>query len=1006
MTSEEEQIRSIQLELDRVEDLGGLRNNHAAGSDGSRGSNHACRTRAGFNSIRDALGNIRARLSALGHHHQHTHHGGSASSAPSGAQTTSCRTNAAGGETQNSPRQQRSQRHVSLIQQLSDRLHMVDMAHSSRIPLDVIAQRRHSHTVQTNTLSAAAAHSTTTENIHSSVTSTPLQAPIFHFSIRESFASSFEHHVSAADHPTPEAAAATSTNTTLPTTPRMEHRRSSLLFASRLSAHRSIMAGSGNDLLASGGGTDAEEGVFMGISSFSGSGLHSFTGQGSMRDLGRDNTENHASPYFDLERHVHPSVSRDLLSPITERRIGSRCSSLESEESRRSAAAALKTEETKDGDVKMEFDADNLTKDEELLDREESTNNKKLKMREEDDDEVMQHVDDAMEVVPPLLTRQASKSMLSLSKSQHDHLSGSLVASPRTSSFVEGNDIDRTSATDNSCLVYSWGWGNQSLHDDNDDRLPVSMLEKSQSTESIAQQLLVTSRLGTKSIMAVSAGQHHSACATSQGTLYVAGTNFHGCVDPDAPDEQVYSKPRILDSIGAIRVVQVSCGFDHSAALSSNGSVLSWGSNSDGQLGHRKTNQQSSSSGPNRCRPAGMVLSKGRRASSIACGNRFTLVLTTRMSMLACGIPLIAGHREPSEWGSPREVPSLVGLPLVAISAGDEHASVVTTHGSAFVWGSNRKGCCGREYPRSLAVPMPVKVKSSIVSSASGRPSPFKNWTVMKKSDGLLVKQSDDVAIQHAACGAEHTVFVTRSGRLLSCGNNDRGQLGLAACDEPSMKVVSVQHPTEGKRFVSAEAGNAHSVLLDSDGDVWLTTGSGLQRVVEGKSVVAIAAGGDDNCIVIASPPSGGKMLKRQFSVESAVDGETIVDTVESLLDEMDSESDKKLYAGQEIAKRTEELVRYPAVLNSLFLDPKELDEMFQRIKQGDIVVRKAVASAIERGLKEGLLSLRDTRLMYPEAVRCLLSYIRFFDIQHEQDVSFDVRGDCLATVSFVWVPY
>lgn len=83
-------------------------------------------------------------------------------------------------------------------------------------------------------------------------------------------------------------------------------------------------------------------------------------------------------------------------------------------------------------------------------------------------------------------------------------------------------------------------------------------------------------------------------------------------------------------------------------------------------------------------------------------------------------------------------------------------------------------------------------------------------------------------------------------------------------------------------------------------------------------------------------------------------------------------------------------------MLNSLFLNPADLDEMFTRIKRGDLEIKKAIALAIERGLNFGLQSLgNNSRLMYPEAVRCLLLYIIFFDIRHD-NVPFDIRGDSI----------
>jgi len=334
------------------------------------------------------------------------------------------------------------------------------------------------------------------------------------------------------------------------------------------------------------------------------------------------------------------------------------------------------------------------------------------------------------------------------------------------------------------------------------------------------------------------------------------------------------------------------------------------------------------------------------------------------------------------------------------LSAGGHHAAVVTAHGTALVWGKNETGCCGREYPKELAVPVPVKIPSENQSASSPANLPFTDWAIWNNKDGLVAKMSDDVAIQDVACGAEHTILVTRSGRLLVCGSNQRGQLGADVSKVPTATtVVPVHHPSGG-RFVSAEAGNAHSLLLDNYGDVWLTSSNGLQLVVKGHSVLAIAAGGDDNSVVIAPASTGGLSLTRQFSVEKEDDGMDIVDSVENLLQEISSNGANKQYACNEIAKRTEELLKYPSVLNSVFLDPRELEYMFDRLSNvGDGEVKQNIASAIERGLKIGLECLRgdDTRLMHPEAVRCLLLYIKFFDVCRDDGIVFDMRGECIS---------
>ena len=58
--------------------------------------------------------------------------------------------------------------------------------------------------------------------------------------------------------------------------------------------------------------------------------------------------------------------------------------------------------------------------------------------------------------------------------------------------------------------------------------------------------------------------------------------------------------------------------------------------------------------------------------------------------------------------------------------------------------------------------------------------------------------------------------------------------------------------------------------------------------------------------------------------------------------------------------------------------------------------------------MKLGLESLHVGRLMYPEAVRCLLSYIKFFDIRRDKDIVFDVKGEliCLYCNTILNIPF
>jgi alpha-tubulin suppressor-like RCC1 family protein len=86
----------------------------------------------------------------------------------------------------------------------------------------------------------------------------------------------------------------------------------------------------------------------------------------------------------------------------------------------------------------------------------------------------------------------------------------------------------------------------------------------------------------------------------------------------------------------------------------------------------------------------------------------------------------------------------------------------------------------------------------------------------------------DGQRVTHAACGARHTLLATARGRVLSCGHNGRGQLGLGelprgalSCDRPRLLDELL-----GTRVVDLWAGFEHSLFLSGAG-LLLSCGAG-----------------------------------------------------------------------------------------------------------------------------------------------------------------------------------
>ena len=86
-------------------------------------------------------------------------------------------------------------------------------------------------------------------------------------------------------------------------------------------------------------------------------------------------------------------------------------------------------------------------------------------------------------------------------------------------------------------------------------------------------------------IVQISLGTSHSAGLTSSGKVYTWGYGGDGRLGHGTENDEL--EPRILDGpIAAKNLVQVVCGELHTAALTEDGKVYTWGLGKNGRLGH------------------------------------------------------------------------------------------------------------------------------------------------------------------------------------------------------------------------------------------------------------------------------------------------------------------------------------------------------------------------------------------------------------------------------------
>jgi RCC1 and BTB domain-containing protein len=89
----------------------------------------------------------------------------------------------------------------------------------------------------------------------------------------------------------------------------------------------------------------------------------------------------------------------------------------------------------------------------------------------------------------------------------------------------------------------------------------------------------------------VSCGGFHTAVVTDDGNLYTFGGGEHGQLGHN--DRVNKLKPTLVDALEGVFVSQITCGWSHSVALTANGKVYTWGNGDHGKLGHSSTRKVS-----------------------------------------------------------------------------------------------------------------------------------------------------------------------------------------------------------------------------------------------------------------------------------------------------------------------------------------------------------------------------------------------------------------------------
>lgn len=284
---------------------------------------------------------------------------------------------------------------------------------------------------------------------------------------------------------------------------------------------------------------------------------------------------------------------------------------------------------------------------------------------------------------------------------------------------------------------------------------------------------------------------------------------------------------------------RLSAGLSHTAYVDEHGTLWTWGSNQEGQLG-AETQETGVDREGNQVAVSGTSLAVLEDVRSVAAGGDFTVALKTDGTLWAWG------GNDYGQMGNGTVVsaaqPVQVLDQVTAVSAGDYHVAAIRADGTLWTWGDNLYGQLGDGTRDSVSAPHQVladvrfAVMGDYHAAAISTDGTLYTWgsnldgqlgtgglgdTTDEETGAMLqltpTAVSLPAAVSNVTVGAGHTAAILSDGTLWTWGRNDAMQLGLT---EAGAQVWEPGQVVELLPVQAVSAGTDQTVCLLTDGEV------------------------------------------------------------------------------------------------------------------------------------------------------------------------------------------
>ena len=278
----------------------------------------------------------------------------------------------------------------------------------------------------------------------------------------------------------------------------------------------------------------------------------------------------------------------------------------------------------------------------------------------------------------------------------------------------------------------------------------------------------------------------------------------------------------------------LATGSSHTLAINSGGTVLAWGSNTNGQLGDGTTNARTTVT------TAASVVGITGVVTAVAAGTSHSLAVTSDGTVYAWGLNTYGqlGDNSVIQKATPVAV-SFTGLGLtgkiIAVAAGKNHSLALASNGEVWAWGYNFHGELGNTTTTDSKVPVKVSgitnavfINASFSSDASAAvlaDGSVKQWGYVNTGINAYTTTTAPAVVLNlsnvvkVAIGSNHHLALNYDGTIWAWGTNASGQLGKGST---TSSYTPSQLTTTGlSSITSVFTGNGFSAAVKSDGTLW-----------------------------------------------------------------------------------------------------------------------------------------------------------------------------------------